>query len=420
MRQRNIPAGRVVALVAAVMAALTIAACGSSDDSSSDAGTNTDTASDVPAASGTPFKLGMVEDLSGPIGAFPESKVAAEAAVQYVNEKLGGAGGRPIEFVNCGSTGTPESALRCANQLVSEGVEAVIGGSTQGGSPPTELFFRNGIPMIGGQPLDEVASESDLGFFFGPVGGASFGALLTYMEEQSFQRVGVIGPDVPIVQFVSGLIAEQGEAAGIPVTVGTYPAGSPSFEPAVTKATSGDAEGLIASDVPPGCVGTMKAVQALGLDVTMGLPHSCANQEVFDAAPPTVLERGVYQFPVLPASAEDPDVETYVEIMEEFGAPEEYVTAEYSQLSVQAVMNIKAIADEIVEGGGEFTTESLVAALRKTKDQPNFMGHPYTCDGKQVPFVPTVCTPFARIVQYQGGEVVDLGEKWFNILGSEK
>lgn len=412
---------RIFATFAVLVAALSLAACGSSSSSSSsEAPTSAEAESTTPAGpapKGEPFKIGMGEDLSGPVGAFPEQKVAAEAAVQYVNDKLGGAGDRPVEFVNCASDGTPESALQCANELVSKHIDVVIGGNTQGGSPTSEVFFRNNVPMIGGQPLDEVSSTSKLAFFFGPAGGASFGALVAYMAEKEFAKVGVVGPDVPIVNFVSKLIQEQGQEAGIPITVGTYPPSSPAFEPAVTKATTGGAEGLIASDVPAGCVGTMKAVQALGLDLTMGLPHSCATQEVFEAAPSLVLEKGVFQFPSLPVSAKDPDVEEYVEIMEDFGASASDINAENAQSIVQAVMNIAALGDEISEAGEKFTTTSLVAALRKTHEHENFMGHPYTCDGKQVPFVPSICTPYARIVQYQGGEIVDIGKKWFNVLG---
>jgi hypothetical protein len=55
----------------------------------------------------------------------------------------------------------------------------------------------------------------------------------------------------------------------------------------------------------------------------------------------------------------------------------------------------------------------LISALSATSDEPNFMGHSYTCDRKQVPSTPAVCQAFERIVQYKDGKFVDQGE-WVN------
>ena len=63
-----------------------------------------------------------------PAGSFPDFREGAEAAVQLINEQLGGIGadyeagtpGRPIELNVCSHGLTPEAAQSCANDIVGQ------------------------------------------------------------------------------------------------------------------------------------------------------------------------------------------------------------------------------------------------------------------------------------------------------------
>ena len=53
-------------------------------------------------------------------------------------------------------------------------------------------------------------------------------------------------------------------------------------------------------------------------------------------------------------------------------------------------MNLYAL---MLEAGPDPTTEILVDLARSSQMRPSFWGHPYTCDGMQVPGLPALCAP---------------------------
>ena len=62
----------------------------------------------------------------------------------------------------------------------------------------------------------------------------------------------------------------------------------------------------------------------------------------------------------------------------------------------------------------EYQPVRVTAALRQSKGWASFMGHPYTCDGKQAPFLSAVCNPHTRVVQYRGGRLIEITGEWLN------
>src|SRR6201992_4231674 len=120
------------AAAAMVASGLLAAGCGSRSSSSSSssgssggsttaasAATTTATASSfsfgtAKKATGSPYVFGMINDETGPV-TFPEARQGAVAAMQYVNNYLGGINGHPIQIDNCVGDGTPAGTARCAN-----------------------------------------------------------------------------------------------------------------------------------------------------------------------------------------------------------------------------------------------------------------------------------------------------------------
>src|ERR1700681_2724229 len=151
--------------VAAVLAGATVvAACSSSKSSSSSsqtslpttaAGAATTTTAATAAfgtpkpATGTPVKVGFVTD--GKTANIDNSSEvpAAQAAVKYVNQYLGGVNGHPITLDVCDTQQTPSGGTDCGNQMVSDGVPVVLESvSGQAGSVYTPVAAAN-IPYVG-------------------------------------------------------------------------------------------------------------------------------------------------------------------------------------------------------------------------------------------------------------------------------
>ena len=48
------------------------------------------------------------------------------------------------------------------------------------------------------------------------------------------------------------------------------------------------------------------------------------------------------------------------------------------------------------------------------KDAPNALGHPYTCDGQQVPDLPALCSPQQILVVHEDGTLKQLTD-WIDV-----
>lgn len=144
MKKRFVPAALVaLGLVAA-------AGCGS-DDAADTAGTTAATTAETSGGSGgteapapsdctleTPLSIGFAADL-GELGAFSDQpgSEAAQVQVDLINA-AGGVGGKPIEYQVKDVQGDPAATQRAAQELLDDGVNAIIG-------PP---FANTGAPLL--------------------------------------------------------------------------------------------------------------------------------------------------------------------------------------------------------------------------------------------------------------------------------
>lgn len=66
-------------------------------------------------------------------------------------------------------------------------------------------------------------------------------------------------------------------------------------------------------------------------------------------------------------------------------------------------MNVEAALDPL--GADDLTTDAILKAVKSGKDVPNFMAHPYTCDGTAMGKARSVCNAYQIVEQYKGGKV---------------
>src|SRR5262245_31184128 len=92
----------------AAVCALALTGCGSGDSGSS--------------GGKEPLVIGYLSSENDPAADYPEGRVAAEAAVKYINEELGGLDGHPLKLKTCIVTSAPEPSQACANEMVQEQV----------------------------------------------------------------------------------------------------------------------------------------------------------------------------------------------------------------------------------------------------------------------------------------------------------
>ena len=129
-------------------------------------------------ATGDPVVIGFQNPEGDPAGTFPEYTFAAEAAVKYINEELGGIGadykagkpGRPIKLEVCKMAITPADSQKCANELASKKPFAVVSSLNFFGNH-FAIYKAANIPVIVGTPITALDFTSPGVYAIGGAGG---------------------------------------------------------------------------------------------------------------------------------------------------------------------------------------------------------------------------------------------------------
>ncbi|MGI8810100.1 MAG: ABC transporter substrate-binding protein [Acidimicrobiales bacterium] len=347
--------------------------------------------------------LGMINQEDAPVGSFPETREAAEAAVAHVNEDLGGVNGRPVRLEVCRTTGTPESSAACANTLLAKRPVAVLGGVDLGAAASLPVFEKAGIPYVGGSPaLGEELTSSAAWMTAGGVVADLLGEADYALSTLKVKRVGALYVDLPgVLTTVISAAEIVLRAKGVTdVKLVAAKADAADFAPSVKAATAGNPDAVIVLFPAQSCARIMSAARSLRVRARMFYSSACAAQAVVDAAGPAA-ENAYFASAYLPFDDPSPQVATW--------KAEAKVTkpSALSQAGFSVAMNVY----ELLKDGTD-SPAALTAKLRATLDQPGYMAHGYTCDRKQVSLLAAVCNPYVRLLQYKGGRFVDVTGDW--------
>src|SRR4051794_27280665 len=149
----NTPSHRKIAAAIALFTAFGLSSCGSDTDDKS-SGSDSAVAAIAAAPDGTfagkkaagdPVKVGLLSSEGGLVD-MTDSRVAAQAAVEYANANLGGLAGHKIELQICKyHEEDPSSATKCANELVRSHVVAVVSQATGLGAQIVPIVTQAGL-----------------------------------------------------------------------------------------------------------------------------------------------------------------------------------------------------------------------------------------------------------------------------------
>ena len=274
---------------------------------------------------------------------------------------------------------------------------------TSNGSYP--VIEQNGLAVVGGIPANLVEQRSPNAFFFS---GGGAGAAAAFMVDAADK-----GADTVVLaygEFESFEVAARdyaaavGEDLGLNVELVPFSLFATDYLPILTKAQEVDAQGVVVLAADAACVPVMQTARDLGLEATIYLAGACAAETIIDAAGEAAV--GVVM------NTEGPVDETTE------GSIFDDVTARYvdepagaaGTVGFRGFMNLYAMLLEI--GGDNISSEAVLEHARSTVDEPSFWGHPYTCDGNQVPGLPALCAPQQMLmgVVEPGGDLVSFSD----------
>ncbi|RLV49973.1 hypothetical protein D9V37_08855 [Nocardioides mangrovicus] len=413
--------GPKVALAAGMAAvAMTAAACGSSSggsssgSSSSSASTNAGVNTSVDlgaanAASGTPIVFGVLNLQSGPV-TFPEVLQAEQAAVKYVNAYKGGIGGHPIKLVTCATDGTPATSARCANQIADQKPVAILGGADTGAPGAIPVWQRLDLAYIGGVPFTPVEQNYKNAVIFSSVSTSDNAAASVYAAKKlGVKKAAVIyTSDTQGTATGEGVIIPTMKNAGITsvTKVGLSPTAS-DVSSAVASAM-GASPDLIYVDAPAACPNILSSLKQLGYKGKLMGVDPCTSPKAIKGANGGA-DGLIFASPTLDPTAGTDETNLMLTVLKKY-APDTALDS-LASIGFQSVMNLQSVLGK--SAPADLTTDKILAAFRTGSAMANFMGHDYTCDGKQLAGATAVCNTYEQMREVKGSNIAVAAKDFF-------
>ena len=418
-------AGRALRLGApALLAAATLigaAACSSSSSStagassSSPAGTSSSSSGTTASAAGlsaylpgkqatgTPVKVGLINNEGSSPQSEPSVGNAAVAAADYANAELGGIGGHPIKVYRCGENEDTASATACANQMVQDNVAVVVIGSTGFGATMVPIITKAGIPYVSvtGSAVQELTTPDT--FMWSGGYEATLTGFAKYAAKHGYNKVTAFVVNVPAaIAGAQQLGVPVFKSQGVGLTIEGVPSGVPDATSQVTAGLSGKpAAALIIADEGT-CTSVLKALNVVSPSLpAMGIT-SCLTTSATQALGNAM--NGVKIFGASAPQANDTEAKLYQYVMAKW-APEANPTG-YTVTGYQSMLGLVRATAGLT---GTATPASITAAIKAAKDVPlpAAAGLTFTCNGKALPKLSSVCSLGEVVVTVQNGVGTD-------------
>ena len=366
--------------------------------------------SSMPAPQGEPIVVAMISQESGP-AALPDSRLAAEAAVAYVNSELGGAAGRPLELKTCVTDGSPEQSSACANKLLEDKPVAFVGATELGTAGSVPIIEQAGVPLVGAAGITPELVVSQYAFAFGLDAVGDWAGWTKYLvTDGGAKTINLINLDIPVAPLFENVVRSVAEANGAKLgQVVSIPLSATDASAQMAAVAAGNPDVIMSTTSAQLCVPVAQAHESLAPQSKLFLPGICASPDTITAAGSSMEGVLVGMGSLNPYNTAEAEVAVYRSALDTYG--DNVPLSQFAGNAFTAVMNFKAIADEL--GADGVTADAILAALRASKDVPSFMTDTYTCDGGVVGS-PVTCSRGRRVFEVSGTALTDLADKWYD------
>jgi branched-chain amino acid transport system substrate-binding protein len=385
--------------------ATTAAKAGASPASSAAAATT------LPPPKGEPIVVAMISQESGP-AALPDSGLAAEAAVAYVNAELGGAGGRPLRLETCVTDGSPEQSSACANKLLESHPVAFVGETELGTAGSVPIIERAGIPLVGaaGVTPELISSKSASAFGLDAVG--DWAGWTKYLAtDGAAHTINLLNIDIPAAGVFEAVVRSVAQANGAKVgQVVSLPLNASDATSQMAAVSQGNPDVIMAVTSAQLCVPVAQAHAGIAPSTKLFLPGICASPQTLSAAGSAMEGAYIGLGSQNPYDAADPQVATYRRALKTYGG-DKVPLSQFAGNAFTAVMNLKDVVDKL--DPASVTAANIATAIKAGVSVPSFMTDTYTCD-QRLAMSPVTCSKGRRVFKASGGQLTNLRDKWYD------
>ncbi|GAF48882.1 ABC transporter substrate-binding protein [Rhodococcus wratislaviensis] len=384
------PARVLVGVSFLAIAGLVLPACGGAGSGA-----------DFGSAEGEPIKIAVIGTLESPDLSQPNSRIGAEAAAKAINAN-GGVNGRPIEVVSCNDKGDPNTAAKCAREMVGQDVVASIGSVTRNSDQAIPIFAAADIASIGNYPATS-ADRTDPSSF--PLGGGITneytGAGYSVVKYGGAEKVSLISHSAATAQAAMGYLEKGVKAAGGEVVNEVrIDLGSADSSAQVAKAVGNGAQGVVTA-LPSADMG----------QVTRSLASTGANLEHATdsfSAQPTLLEslgaaaEGMILSGDTP-SATDTSVDYIKQFNDEMNAFDESSTRDSAGLMSWTATYLLA---DVLEGLDTIDAASVLKAMGKIENKDLFWLTGFSTTAPVSPAAPRIFNSTIFVNEWKDGKII--------------
>ncbi len=271
-------------------------------------------------AKGEPIVIGIYTPADNSTFTAPELIDGANAAVQYVNSKLAGLGGRPIQLESCKSDYTAPGLTVCANKLFQKNPLIIIPGPDAAALTVQSIFNDTKIPLIGGASFTPPEYTSPTRAVFNGFSASLFPAMVHFaVDKLGAKKLTALSVDDPSNVIIKSIFMDPiATAKGLPKPdYVASPAGSADLTTTFAAALQSKPDVLLPFGLP--CQAAFQAYRSLGTQIPMVMPDNCADDVTLKTA--GAQADGVYFVELYngkQVAPKDKDVKLYTKMMKKY------------------------------------------------------------------------------------------------------
>lgn len=386
-------------------------------------------------ATGAPISLGWINHQGDPAGSFPDFTAGAHAAVDYINNVLGGVGGniakgvagRPISLTDCFMKVTPADAVSCANQEAAQKHLAVIQGYDFFSESAFPTLLQSGTAVFN-QGIITVADFTTKGTYALASGAGCVGvhpALIDFaVNTLHAKRVMVpwdnTAPGVVCyydlekkpLDVLEGKLQVPGvtPVAGLTDGAVSIPPNAADDSGPASQVLAFKPDAIIWSGAAPDCFALFNSLVGQGWSaskIPLIFSSACVDPTQFKQAGSALT--GVYfvgapdaDVPSAYQGITRTEMETYQTELKKYGAGQ--ASTALSASGFQGVMTVfQMITDDAAKVGGidSVTSANLSDFAAKTTNYHEWAASPLGCADATPPYL-AICNPLASVSQWTG------------------
>lgn len=343
------------------------------------------------AATGAELKVGFITDGSGATLDNSTEVFAAQAAVSYVNDYLGGVAGRKVSLKVCEDKQTPAGATDCANQMVAAKVPVVLMNSSGNVQPIFKVLSAAKIPLVQDINGDEgpMSATANSYILVSPLTAALAGPAQV-AKDNGAKKAAVFVLDVPgATGPVNALDKIFYGKAGIDLTIQPIPPGTADATPQVQTVLNKNPDFVNLVGDPTFCTSVLKALKTLGYDKGIVLQSQCVSPAAAAGIPGGYAGMSVVSGQT--TNPDDPDRKLYVAAMKKYQSGTDPLA---KSLTAGGWVVVLGWAKAMATLADPVTSESIDTAFSTMAATPLPLGggSTFQCDFKQVSITPAVCS----------------------------